>query len=196
MTDDDEDAEIIGWLMMPWWRISSNITPKSYSFSIIPCALFPTRTLWLKWWTWRHHYQTRKDIRARVVHQLVTKQHRQSHNTQDKWSTSATEQRRRWDILVCPEKYRTRGSIQESSRSLFTYSRDIRNQYDFCTPTQWRSMLSGLTYKRFLQHLISSYAELYTHSMEKNWQKTLPRYRSKALDRSRYGFHFYSEPIQ
>jgi hypothetical protein len=120
---------------------SSNITPKSYSFSIIPCALFPTRTLWLKWWTWRHHYQTRKDIRARVVHQLVTKQHRQFiiHRTNE---VLLLQNNVVDGTFLYVLRNIERGSIQESSRSLFTYSRDIRNQYDFCTPTQWRSMLS------------------------------------------------------
>jgi hypothetical protein len=46
MTDDDEDAEIISLTHDAVMTYLINITPKSYSFSIIPCALFPTR--WLK----------------------------------------------------------------------------------------------------------------------------------------------------
>jgi hypothetical protein len=113
----------------------------------------------------------RKDIRARVVHQLVTKQHRQSGDNTGQMKYCYRTGRRRWDILVCPEKYRTRVRYSESSRSLFTYSPENPKTSMTSVPTtQWRSMLSG-GLKRFLQHRISSYAELYTHSMEEKLTK-------------------------
>jgi hypothetical protein len=143
MTDDDEDAEIISLTHDAVMTYLIKHHAKELFVLNHPMCPFSNEDVILKWWTWRHHYQTRKDIRARVVHQLVTKQHRQS-NTQDKWST-ATEQ----DVVDGTFLYVLRNiergfDTVESSRSLYI-PRDIRNQYDFCTtPTQWRSMLSGL----------------------------------------------------
>jgi hypothetical protein len=157
--------------MMPWWRISSNIKAMSSS-SHVP---FFQRGRWLK--NDGHDViiiRPRKDIRARVVHQLVTKTSTVWDNTQDKWST-ATEQ----DVVDGTFLYVLRNiergfDTVESSRSLLL--RDIRNRILYPRRRSGGLCYLAWTYKRFLQHLISSYAELYTHSMEKNWQKTLPRY--------------------
>jgi hypothetical protein len=70
----------------------------------------------------------------------------------------------------------------ESSRSYLLIPRDIRNQYDFCTHADAVAVYAiWLDLQTPLQHLISSYAELYTHSMEKIDKKRYLAIVSKAL---------------
>jgi hypothetical protein len=124
----------------------------------------------------------RKDIRARVVHQLVTKQHRQSgvihRRNEVPYRTDVVDGTFLYVLRNIERGFDTVNHLE----AYLLIPRDIRNQYDFCTHADAVAVYAiWLTYKRFLQHRISSYAELYTHSMEKNDKKRYLAIVSKAL---------------
>jgi hypothetical protein len=148
MTDDDEDAEIIGLTHDAVMTYLIKHHAKELFVLTHPMCPFSNEDVMAKMMDMTSSLSDLgKDIRARVVHQLVTKQHRQSGVIHRRNEVLATEQ----DVVDGTFLYVLRNiergfDTVESSRSLFTYSPETSetSMTSVPTPTQWRSMLSGL----------------------------------------------------